>query len=683
MKRLLFFFSFAFLSLFCGHFPGWFDSAELATAVHVLGVAHPPGHGLYVFLGKLLTLIPFGSIGFRLELFSALFTSLSLVILYNVLGLLFSGVLGLDLRARKNQWVLCGLAILPLFHPSIALQSTRIEVYTLELFLLLLCFFWVLKAKLKADVRYLYQAWWVFGLALTLQPLLALLFLPVFLFGHLQKMAVSLRSFGMGLFMTFLGVSTIVYLPARAITHPILNWDDPSTLSRLADLLWAKDFREVLYETQALSSSNLPLLQPSVLILATLGIWFLFRRKKTFLSLTFLTATLSTGSIWMIRAFFLKDLHLQNPDVHAYLMFPLLFLWILATLGATGLLKKPSLALLLTGIAFLHAFPLNLSSFASSGGLQSEALSRHLDKIPPFSAIQVRSDHWIFPLWYRSYVEGRRPDVALAAEGLLNASWYRNQLKTLYSPLSPRLTFYEHTPTPSSFSGYLFHQASVPFEVRPPFQHLCRENSALDPFDIQASVCAQIIRTATTQWLSRKQFKRVKNELEIHFNLEPTDDACLQHEPLWLPYPLVPEDTSRFLEHPTQLKTDLAILWAECGAHMKRLTHLLSPQNQLNANQRLLLGFFEWASGNSKRAFQALEASQRFSKKEQGYLSLARATLHWQAANRWKAEEALERAQNLLGPIPEIQRLKDQINLPESFDASPKTGSLQDPGEPL
>src|SRR6185436_1600901 len=48
------------------------DSGELVTAVHVLGIPHPTGYPLYVLLGKLWTVIlPFGSIAWRMSLFSA------------------------------------------------------------------------------------------------------------------------------------------------------------------------------------------------------------------------------------------------------------------------------------------------------------------------------------------------------------------------------------------------------------------------------------------------------------------------------------------------------------------------------------------------------------------------------------------------------------------------------------
>src|SRR5215831_1967577 len=52
------------------------DSGELIVAAKSLGVAHPPGFPLYVLLAHLATLIPIGSIAFRVNLASAIFAAL-------------------------------------------------------------------------------------------------------------------------------------------------------------------------------------------------------------------------------------------------------------------------------------------------------------------------------------------------------------------------------------------------------------------------------------------------------------------------------------------------------------------------------------------------------------------------------------------------------------------------------
>ncbi|MCK5596783.1 MAG: DUF2723 domain-containing protein, partial [Candidatus Eisenbacteria sp.] len=48
------------------------DSGELSAVAATLGIAHPPGYPLFTLLGRLLSLIPVGTIPFRVGLVSAL-----------------------------------------------------------------------------------------------------------------------------------------------------------------------------------------------------------------------------------------------------------------------------------------------------------------------------------------------------------------------------------------------------------------------------------------------------------------------------------------------------------------------------------------------------------------------------------------------------------------------------------
>jgi hypothetical protein len=48
------------------------DSGEMIAVAHTLGVAHPPGFPLYTLLAKLASLLPVGTIAWRVNLFSAL-----------------------------------------------------------------------------------------------------------------------------------------------------------------------------------------------------------------------------------------------------------------------------------------------------------------------------------------------------------------------------------------------------------------------------------------------------------------------------------------------------------------------------------------------------------------------------------------------------------------------------------
>ncbi|XP_058440623.1 transmembrane protein 260 isoform X6 [Marmota monax] len=59
------------------------DSGELITAAHELGVAHPPGYPLFTLVAKLaITLFPFGSVAYRVNLLCGLFGAVAASLLF-------------------------------------------------------------------------------------------------------------------------------------------------------------------------------------------------------------------------------------------------------------------------------------------------------------------------------------------------------------------------------------------------------------------------------------------------------------------------------------------------------------------------------------------------------------------------------------------------------------------------
>src|SRR3984893_16515754 len=58
------------------------DSPELILAAATLGVAHAPGYPLFTMLGHLFSLLPFGSIPFRVNLLAVVCDALTVGIVY-------------------------------------------------------------------------------------------------------------------------------------------------------------------------------------------------------------------------------------------------------------------------------------------------------------------------------------------------------------------------------------------------------------------------------------------------------------------------------------------------------------------------------------------------------------------------------------------------------------------------
>ena len=61
------------------------DSAELTAGAYLLGIVHAPGSPTYLLLGHLFTWLPFGDVGYRVNLLSACAGALAVGFVYAIL----------------------------------------------------------------------------------------------------------------------------------------------------------------------------------------------------------------------------------------------------------------------------------------------------------------------------------------------------------------------------------------------------------------------------------------------------------------------------------------------------------------------------------------------------------------------------------------------------------------------
>ena len=115
------------------------DSSLFAAASFSLGSAHPPGYPLYIMLGKLLTFLPFGNIAFKVNLVSAIFGSLTSLI-----------VLKSSMEITGNRYASWAAAFICGISPIFFMESIKAEVYSLNSFLAMVVFYLGIKI-LKGD----------------------------------------------------------------------------------------------------------------------------------------------------------------------------------------------------------------------------------------------------------------------------------------------------------------------------------------------------------------------------------------------------------------------------------------------------------------------------------------------------------------------------------------------------
>jgi len=173
------------------------DSGEFQFASYVLGLVHPTGYPLYLLLGRLFALLPFGDVAYRLNLMSAFWGASAVCVVY-LLGLeIWGSALTLTFSQREREfrsspwkregrgegWIaahLAALAAAGLFAVSDTFWSQAViaEVYTLNAFFAALAL--LLLLQWARGRRSLLPLAFVFGLSLTHHRTMVLL-VPAFL----------------------------------------------------------------------------------------------------------------------------------------------------------------------------------------------------------------------------------------------------------------------------------------------------------------------------------------------------------------------------------------------------------------------------------------------------------------------------------------------------------------------
>lgn len=345
---IAFFIPLALSILFSGEAAGFLDEGEFVAQARVLGISHPPGQPLPGLLFGLATLLPFGSIAFRVALLSGLVNALSAIFLFRAASLLGKRA-GLAEGWARSILAL-SVALFGAVGPAALIQAIRPEVYALAGLFSAIAIERTLEFLASKNERSSERSFLAAALALGLlgstHPYLAvLLALPIGVFA-LPSLSVGRASIPKAIGAGLLGLLPLAYLPLRAIREPALNFGDPSNLSNFFWVISAKAFQKSLGPGLEESTDSrfvdvlmavFESVSPIAFVIAVAGALLLLRELKTrrlaafLLALTLLTM-LGRGLLGFTR---------HNPDALGYLL-P-------AVYGITILLGA-FVALLLSGI---------------------------------------------------------------------------------------------------------------------------------------------------------------------------------------------------------------------------------------------------------------------------------------------------------------------------------------------
>ncbi|MFN2603432.1 MAG: DUF2723 domain-containing protein [Gemmatimonadaceae bacterium] len=437
------------------------DSGEFLSAIHSLGIPHPPGTPLYVLVGNLWARIfsPLVGFAYSINLLSALCSAIACALMAN-----------LFVRWTGDRLAAYAAAVCAGATSSLWLSATETEVYSSALLVGCLIFWIADRTDAARERKWLILGAYVAGLGFALH-LTALLTVPAALYlGWSRKM---LRNAPALIIAFVVGASAVVFMVIRARHDPSINQGNPSTVSALVDVLLRKQYMPAApwprqapvfiqignlfeYADWQVALGLAPDPAPNLartglsLIFGLLGIAGFIehrrinRRSWRAMLILFLTATIGVLFYLNLKAGPSYGGHFIPPnakhearerDYFFALAFMCWGLW--AGFGAVRLARRVNgrARIWLTPAATLVAFvPVICNWSAVSRRIEPAASEarrdgmRLLTSAPARAVIFSHGDNETYPVWYLQEVEQRRPDVTIVVVPLLPAAWYRAEL---------------------------------------------------------------------------------------------------------------------------------------------------------------------------------------------------------------------------------------------------------------
>ena len=432
--------------------PYWLDSPELTAAAQTLGIAHPPGHPLFVLLTKPFTLLPVGGVAFRVALASALFLAVACLLLHLLAeSVLAAATPGLPRPARSA--VALFAALVAAAAPGWWFQGVRAEVYALQIACVLAAVTPLVRSTLsrdRGDDRLLALAAFAYGLGLANHHFISLVALPALI---VPLVALARTRGGLGALATtgrlalvaLTGLLPYALLPIRSAAGV------PISLGGVrgpGDFLWvvsARAYQKSMAREHAATLQERSLdalftmmseLTPVLVIVALGGFYLLVRRRPTRLAGAILA--LLAGVTVLLRAVMGFDPY--NPDYYGYMLpavaalavgaavFAAVAADVLSRALASGEWARRALAAAL--VVGLLAFPVWRARVAYPRVDLSDFRATRLfvdltfDGVAPGSLVLTAYYKLFFVLWSARHIDGTRPDVTVVNPHLFGYPGY-------------------------------------------------------------------------------------------------------------------------------------------------------------------------------------------------------------------------------------------------------------------
>ncbi|PKK90821.1 MAG: hypothetical protein CVV64_08045 [Candidatus Wallbacteria bacterium HGW-Wallbacteria-1] len=443
------------------------DSGEYSVSSMNYGIAHPPGYPVYITLGRLFTLIPFGGIGWRMNFMSLFFLCMATAV---------AGEIIWRHSGSRLLWISTGLLIAGM--NRLVSQALIAEVHTLNLFLMLITAFFVLesisantsdKCISRKSLGNLCAAGITAGISIGCHHI-AMLGIPAMLAMVIYAFRkIPVRKWLLPLIASFLaGALVLAIPPLRSMHDPVMDWGNAENLTSYWQSLTRYQYIESEKNPfEPLESLKLLLYWPKVFIrengAVTLSI---ILAMSVFIAVCAFkskavgkTGNLSlTGNNWFLPVlsafmalltgpFFILLLNFrETPKLDYYnsiFLIPSMtfaIIMIMSLIGTaikkfsaqlirdnwseTSLLRTRILCAVILLTLFGRFTKTAVREDLSEYYLYYDYLMSAMEKIPRNSVLIVEGDPYTFGLWYIQEAMNRRRDIIVLNTQMLALPWY-------------------------------------------------------------------------------------------------------------------------------------------------------------------------------------------------------------------------------------------------------------------
>ncbi len=408
------------------------DGGDLIVAAYTLGVSHPPGYPAYTLLAHLFTLLPWGSVAFRVNLLSAVGAAVAAGSVALAVSALFAWEHKWDVlvSALAAAW---GLAFTPLLWN----QAVIAEVYAVHAAFVALTIWLTVRLNNRPTTWAALILGLVWGISFGFH-LISIFLLPIVIWGLSRRIEKTKVSHLWGALSLGFGVAFLqwLYIVLRA-GRGAVTWGNPKTLDGWWWLISGALYRSYAFSFPLeawparafyLAGSLLTGLGPFAVLLGLIGWAFLARHRSGL--------ALALGASTIACVVFAIGYNTTDSDSYAI---PALIIFCIAigcgaVCAADDLRARWGPRALVAGLTIIFVMPalsllLHWSSVSLTADRKAMLFGEQIMQTAPANAVLLTDDdRATFTLWYFRYVLGQRADTVIMDKGLLAFDWYQAQL---------------------------------------------------------------------------------------------------------------------------------------------------------------------------------------------------------------------------------------------------------------